>query len=65
MKSGRGFPKVHISLDEETHKRLRVVCAYRGTTIQAFVENLIRKSVSDAASVLRAVAERPRKGRGK
>lgn len=65
MKPRRSPPKVHISLDEDTHRRLRVVCAYQGTTIQAFVEDLIKESLSDAASVLNAVAQGSKKGRGK
>ena len=42
--SGR---KVHITLPEETHQRLRIKCAIEDVTIQEFVAGLIEGSVAD------------------
>ena len=33
--------KIHIRLPEDVHRQLRVQCAYQGTTLQDYVENLI------------------------
>ena len=38
-------PMVHIRLDEQTHKQLRVLVAHRDTTIQQLVNDLVRNEV--------------------
>ena len=38
-------PKVHISLSEATHRRLRVKCAVDNITIQHYVEGLIEEGL--------------------
>ncbi|MBI2916596.1 MAG: hypothetical protein HYY01_01265 [Chloroflexi bacterium] len=38
--------KVHIRLSEDVHKKLRVKCAYDDTSVQDYVERLIRESVA-------------------
>lgn len=37
--------KIHIRLDDELHKRLRMKVAAEGTTIQRYIEDLLRKSL--------------------
>ena len=41
-----GGRKVHITLPEETHQRLRIKCAIEDVTIQEFVARLIESSVA-------------------
>jgi len=41
---------IHIRLDEETHKQLKIQAAQSSTTIQQIVENLIRKKVVSSES---------------
>jgi plasmid stability protein len=36
---------IHVRLDEDTHRRLKVRAAQGGTTIQQVVESLIRQKV--------------------
>lgn len=37
--------KIHVRLPEELHKRLRVKVAYEDTTIQEYVEKVIRENL--------------------
>ena len=39
--------KIHINLSDETHRKLRVLCAADDLTIQQFVEGLIQDAVKD------------------
>jgi predicted HicB family RNase H-like nuclease len=39
---------IHIRLDEDTHRRLKVLAAQSGTTIQQVVEDLICQRVCKA-----------------
>lgn len=41
-----GGRKVHITLPEDTHQRLRIRCAIEDVTIQEFVARLIENSVA-------------------
>jgi len=43
----RLMKKIHISLSEEIHKKLRITCALTDETIQDFVAKLISESVKD------------------
>jgi len=36
---------IHVRLDEETHKKLKIYAAQTSTTIQQLVEGLIRRKV--------------------
>jgi len=38
-------PMIHIRLDEQTHKQLRILVAHRETTIQQLVNDLVRREV--------------------
>jgi hypothetical protein len=42
-----GGRKVHITLPEETHQRLRIKCAIEDVTIQEFVARLVETAVKD------------------
>jgi hypothetical protein len=42
-----GGRKVHITLPEETHQRLRIKCAIEDMTIQEFVARLVETAVKD------------------
>lgn len=44
--NANGGRKVHITLPEETHQRLRIKCAIEDVTIQEFVARLIEKAVT-------------------
>ena len=47
-KTPRGTPSdrmIHIRLDEETHRLVKVQAAQHGLTIQRLVENIIRGQV--------------------
>lgn len=41
--------KIHITLSDDVHQRLRVKCALNDTTIQNYVSQLIAQDVSDVA----------------
>ncbi|GEM_PF-2058843 len=43
--TGYRGPMIHIRLDEQTHKRLRILVAHRGTTIQQLVHELVQLEV--------------------
>jgi hypothetical protein len=45
--SGSGYrgPMIHVRLDEQTHKLLRILVAQRDTTIQQLVNGLVRREV--------------------
>ncbi len=43
---GRG-PMIHVRLNEDTHRRLKVIVAKTGTTIQQLVSELIEKEIAD------------------
>ncbi len=36
---------IHIRLDEQTHRKLKILVARTGTTIQSVVEDLIHRKV--------------------
>jgi hypothetical protein len=57
--SGSGYrgPMVHVRLDEETHKQLRILVAHRDTTIQRFVNDLIRREVERSGEKKRSKQE--------
>lgn len=38
--------KIHIRLDDELHKRLRMKVADEGTTIQTYITDLLEQSLS-------------------
>ncbi|MFA5944352.1 MAG: hypothetical protein WC876_07805 [Candidatus Thermoplasmatota archaeon] len=40
-------PKIHITLEEDVHRRLRVQVALQNTTIQDYVAALVAKAVRD------------------
>lgn len=39
---------IHIRLDENTHKRLKLEAVHRDSTVQNLVERLIRNSLTDS-----------------
>ena len=41
--------KIHISISEELHKRVRIRCACEDTTIQNYVERLIESDMASYA----------------
>jgi predicted HicB family RNase H-like nuclease len=41
-------PMIHVRLDEDTHRELKVIVAKQGTTIQQLVSELIQKEVARA-----------------
>jgi len=43
--SGYRGPMIHIRLDQQTHKQLRILVAQRDTTIQQLVNDLVRREV--------------------
>lgn len=43
--SGYRGPMIHIRLDLQTHKKLRILVAHRGTTIQQLVQELVKCEV--------------------
>jgi hypothetical protein len=45
FRSGYRGPMIHIRLDEQTHKQLRILVAHRDTTIQQLVNDLVRREV--------------------
>ena len=42
-------PMIHIRLDEQIHRQLRILVAQKSTTIQQLVRELIRREVEDSA----------------
>lgn len=40
-----GGQKIHVKLSPDTHRRLRVQVALKGTTIQQYVEGLVQSAV--------------------
>lgn len=46
-----------ISVDEETHKKLKVYCAQRGLLMSQFVTEIIRERIGDEREDLRAVRD--------
>ena len=44
---------IHIRLSEAVHRQVRLVCADKDTTIQDYVEELIRKDLSKKKGVLK------------
>ena len=44
--AGYRGPMIHIRLDEQTHKRLRILVAQESTTIQELVTSMIREKIS-------------------
>jgi len=55
--SGYRGPMVHVRLDEETHKQLRILVAHRETTIQQLVYDLIRREVERSGEKKRSKQE--------
>jgi len=41
---------IHIRLDEETHRKLKIHVAESGTTIQQLVEGLVRRKYANSQS---------------
>lgn len=39
---------IHIRLDEETHRKLKIRVAHDGTTIQHLVADLIRQTIGES-----------------
>lgn len=39
--------KIHIRLPEDLHKELKVKCIYEETSVQEFVEGLIKEKLAD------------------
>jgi len=39
---------IHIRLDEQTHKQLRILVAHQDTTIQQLVNDLVRREVESS-----------------
>lgn len=37
--------KIHVSLPEDLHKKVKVKCAYEDLSIQSYVEKLIREDM--------------------
>jgi hypothetical protein len=56
-KSGYRGPMIHIRLDEQTHKRLRILVAHRDTTFQQLVEDLIRREVGGSGKQMKPKQE--------
>jgi len=55
--SGYRGPMIHIRLDEQTHKQLRILVAYRDTTIQQLVNDLVRREVERSSEQKRSKQE--------
>ena len=43
--SGYRGPMIHVRLDKQTHRQLRILVAQKGTTIQQLVNDLVRREV--------------------
>ena len=50
-------PMIHIRLDEQIHKQLRILVAQKDTTIQQLVNDLVRREVKRSARQLRPQKE--------
>jgi len=48
---------IHIRLDEQTHKQLRILVAQRDTTIQQLVNDLIRQEVGGSRNLKKDALE--------
>jgi hypothetical protein len=55
--SGYRGPMIHIRLDEQTHKQLRILVAHRDTTIQQLVNDLVRLEVERSSKQKKAKQE--------
>jgi len=55
--SGYRGPMIHIRLDEQTHKQLRILVAHRDTTIQQLVNDLVRREVERSGKRKRSAYE--------
>jgi len=55
--SGYRGPMIHIRLDEQTHKQLRILVAHRDTTIQQLVNDLVRREVERSSKQKRSKQE--------
>ena len=50
-------PMIHIRLDEQTHKQLRILVAHMETTIQQLVNDLVRREVEQSSKRRRIKSE--------
>jgi hypothetical protein len=41
-------PMIHIRLDTQTHRQLRILVAHRDTTIQQLVNDLVRREIQQS-----------------
>jgi len=55
--SGYRGPMIHIRLDEQTHKQLRILVAQWDTTIQQLVNDLVRREVERTSKQKRSKQE--------
>lgn len=47
-------PMIHIRLDEQMHKKLRILVAHKDTTIQQLVNDLIRREVDKSGKQMQS-----------
>jgi len=52
--SGYRGPMIHVRLDEQTHRQLRILVAQQGTTIQQLVNDLVRREVDESGQQKRS-----------
>lgn len=52
--SGYRGPMIHIRLDEQIHKGLRLLVAHRDTTIQQLVNDLVRREIDRSGKQMRS-----------
>jgi len=50
-------PMIHIRLDEQTHRQLRILVAHRDTMIQQLVNDLVRREVERSSKQKRSKQE--------
>ena len=55
--SGYRGPMIHIRLDEQIHRQLRILVAQQGTTIQQLVNDLVRREVERSGKRKRSAYE--------
>ena len=55
--SGYRGPMIHIRLDDQTHKQLRILVAHRDTTIQQLVNDLVRREIEESGKQKRSKQE--------
>ena len=55
--SGYRGPMIHVRLDEQTHRQLRILVAQQGTTIQQLVNDLVRREVDKSGQRKRSTNE--------